>query len=431
MSRPSIQRLQQIVFSALEAFAAPLVMLAATPQLLRILGEDHFGIWVLVNSVAAFTSLAYFGFPESTITFGAQSLAKGEKDEAQAIYFTSLLSCLLSIFLLLGFAIGLIHLFGPLRVIQENTIQQLSGELLAGTLLFSCRMLENTVLSYFKLHLLYQFSSGYSFVSKFIGITVQIIVLAKTHSMIEGFLANTTITLFVSTVAFIHASIKFDISLKLEGANRYYRIFKRNFHFSFQTWVQSVLSVTNTNLDKIIVGKLMGPITLSYYSIGSVVINQLHNVFGSGFQVLLPEFSKFRAAAPKRIFRHYVETLVLSVFLYLLAVALLLSKHPDLIHLWLKEKANGLETLLPYFLFYEFCFMLNIVPYYLLLAYERVNRINVINMLMFSLLLFSMFFLVQGWSLQSFILMRAMFVLISTLFFHVQAIRIVSADLSH
>ena len=426
--RPS--RMRQMLFSSLEAFAVPLVMLVSTPILLRVLGQEWFGVWALINSISAMTSLANWGFSEAVITFGSQHLVKDEKQAAVDVYLTSIFSCVASVLGLLGLVLILIQLLQNYELMKGYTVGALAAPLFAGSMVFSFRLLENTVFSFFKLHLQYQFSSLYSFLSKFLGMSIQVLVLTWGWTLAEAFLSTAAVTLVVIFIAGNHIRMRFQIPLQLRVFTHYWAVLIKNFHFSFHSWVQSLMLVINANLDKILVGKALGPLALSYYSIGSTIIGQIHLLFSAGFQSLLPEFAQMRgqggAAKDKTWVKKYAEHVFLSVLLYGVIVFILMVDHEALIMAWLKGNAGMLPDLLPYFLLYEFFFLLNIVPYFLLLSFERVKLINQILLFHFILLTASVGGLFMGWDLKNFLLIRAGMVLISTLVFHVKALKLLA-----
>jgi O-antigen/teichoic acid export membrane protein len=84
--------------------ASALVTLALTPFLLRRLGTDEYGIWLLALSLtfsSGYLALADIGLPEAAVRFIAEARSVGDDDEVNRIASTTI-----AVFMALGLVIG-------------------------------------------------------------------------------------------------------------------------------------------------------------------------------------------------------------------------------------------------------------------------------------------------------------------------------------
>ena len=72
------QNLQNAVFSLSEYALIPLLYLAATPFLVKRLGLDCYGLWMLINSIAGMAAALNFGLGDSTVRFVSMYRGSGE-----------------------------------------------------------------------------------------------------------------------------------------------------------------------------------------------------------------------------------------------------------------------------------------------------------------------------------------------------------------
>lgn len=417
------KRLVQMLFSSFEALAQPAVMFFATPVLLSGIGEAHFGVWVFINSLSAFSSFANWGYVETTIVYGSKYIASNQKDAASDLYWMNLFTALFALIGVMTLATLASFSFSTMELMPGYTVDTLQFGILAGLLLFSLRIVENSALSYFKANLDYQFSSSYSFISKALGTSLQVVLLVNGYSLAEGFLAASLVSALVTLTALTHVTTRYQLQFLWSSLSRYFGTLKNHFQFSRGVWIQGVILFFHSNLDKILVGKFAGAIDLAHYSIVALIFGQVHHVLGQGFQVLVPEFSSHQKSNSKVLMGFYLKQLGILSIIFGGIASVLTYQDYAILGLWLGDRVSGIKPLMPYYLFFEFCFMINIVPYYLLLSHEKIKTINTILFGTAIALAAPVILLSQGKPLTEFIFTRGWVILASSLAFHYFAIK--------
>src|SRR5215831_1919201 len=91
-------------------FISKLITLGAgfllTPFVLHQLGVGHYGLWVLVGSVVAYSSLLDIGIAGAVVKYVAEYRTRGENEQAQSLVATAL--CLYSLIGLIVVALSVI-----------------------------------------------------------------------------------------------------------------------------------------------------------------------------------------------------------------------------------------------------------------------------------------------------------------------------------
>src|ERR1700730_8884490 len=79
-----------------------------SPFILQHLGEDAFGLWVLVFSLTGYYGIFDFGIRSSLIRYVSKFQATGDKDELARLINTSLFTyTLVGLFLMVGYSLAL------------------------------------------------------------------------------------------------------------------------------------------------------------------------------------------------------------------------------------------------------------------------------------------------------------------------------------
>ena len=115
-------------FSSLDHIWMVVLWAVSTPVFIRTLGEDAFGIWVLISTLVGMGGVVSFGFGEATVRFVSKALSERDTDRIRRVVETSL-----TLYALTGVAFaGAVYLLAPWLATQAF---ELSPELQAQTIL--------------------------------------------------------------------------------------------------------------------------------------------------------------------------------------------------------------------------------------------------------------------------------------------------------
>jgi O-antigen/teichoic acid export membrane protein len=341
-------------------------MLLITPIFINKLGASQFGIWMLVNSVTQMMSIFNMGLGDANIRYISKYQSQQDYTEIKSIVSTTFgLSIVVGLF---GIIIGIVVSY----LIEErnwfNVAYQNKAVITAcvrlSFLLFSLKFIEIIILSIFQGFERYDLGAQYSLLSK------SVILISNLAWVLMG--AHLTV-LFLSSAAF---QLLFVVLQMTAVKNRYrYLTFKPLFkrskirkvlHFSVWTWLQSVMAIGTGQADKFIVAYFSGVQTLSYYSIGYMLMGQLHAVFSTAISWIFPVVSKkFTTGLSMKTLLKNAQAIFLT-FGFGILITLLFVQKP-VFTLWLgNETYQNSSRYITLFIYYNLALLINIIPYYFL-----------------------------------------------------------------
>jgi len=324
----TLQNIRNSIYGVVDALVLPVLMLIATPILLKSLGVGGYGTWVLINSLVASLAIVSFG-GDIIIKFISSNREHDKGDTAGAIFGTVFVFQLLAML-----AIYLCFLiFAPFisQYFAAEGFLTLLSILYFAIPVFFVKQLEG---------LLYSFLSGYekfgqgttiSSISNAIFILTQILTAIYTQSVEKIFISAlvVSVVLFLSQFLLIKIFYKNDIVLSKANINTAKSILS----FGGWNWLSSLASIPKGHSDKWIVSGLLGLNTFGIYSIGVLVFNQLHTIIGSSIWWVFPGISR-ESSNQKALVEKYWK-LTLYVFIAGISSSILLTNLDFLFELWL------------------------------------------------------------------------------------------------
>lgn len=350
----------------------PIAFLAFTPFFINELGEDDFGIWMLINSyVYIAVHIISFGMGNSITAHVAEALGRNNSiklkgyidSSAKLIGWISIGTILAAI---LG---GLIVSFGVL-VFSEN----LDKILIIATLLISVKFWELLYQSILKGFERFDLSSLYNTISKFLVLGAQIVIVLYGYSLWEIFISNLIIN---GLMLIVQAFIAYRL---IPGYHFSWRTNKeeRNelFHFGFWTWLQTVVSVVAYQVDRFVIAIFLGPAIAGYYILASTIINHMHMAFGAVVSWLFPKIARKKESV-KNITSYFLTLRGFSVGTSLVAILITFLLYEPLFTLWLgPEKFLKMGEYFRLFLIFEAFLVMTIVPLFYLNGIKMLKLIT-------------------------------------------------------
>ncbi|NJM25760.1 MAG: oligosaccharide flippase family protein [Bacteroidia bacterium] len=159
-----------------------------------------------------------------------------------------------------------------------------------------------------------------------------------------------------------------------------------------------VIAIVAANIDKFIVAYFSGVEVLSFYSLGYLVMTQVHAVFSASSSWVFPLISAKKSRGENLgTFYHNMQAIVVSFGFVTIAAALLLQK--PLISLWLgNELAQQAYPFIRIYLFTNFFYTINIIPHHVLNGTGNVkhNTLSELVMKSVSIGLMMLFYYLLG-----------------------------------
>jgi O-antigen/teichoic acid export membrane protein len=238
-----------------------------TPYILSRLGNDEFGIWLLVGVIVGYVGIADFGLGASFVKFIAEYNARGDQKAVNAVYSTGVAVYLALTFIVLSAAylsIGVVLEFLTIPPGMEEKARFVVG------LGFVALVWTNFILVYRSVIDGLQridISTGVAVLSSVANIAGCVIALESGFG-IQGLAINQLITHAITTVLTMYLAYRICPGLRFVPKDmRAY--FSRLFRYGVNLQIGNVASLINLNFDKLLVNRFIDASHVTFYEIGS------------------------------------------------------------------------------------------------------------------------------------------------------------------
>jgi O-antigen/teichoic acid export membrane protein len=371
---------QNVLYSLVEFASLPLLMLITAPVLLRALGQQQYGIWMLVNSVAATAGGLGGGFGEAATRFIAHY-----RGRADALGITrSFLAVLLVNSLMGALAASLVFICAPSLLNHVFKV----GPALYNEALVAVRMAGVLLTIRFPMSVFVSATRACERYRPMVLITVlsrTILVLAAMVLAAHGFglvgiLISTVVVEALGCMAQAAVALRMLHFSAISGAHLLHGI-REILGFGAFTWFKSALGILFTHADRLLVGALVGVGPLAIYALCSQVAQLIPSVMVAGFNFLFPRFAATAAHDGTTAREGYDRFLKLGLFLTLAMFVIFQPIGQILLRLWLHGAVpSGYSGLLTALIVGNCLLALAVVPQYAALALGRARALAILNM---------------------------------------------------
>lgn len=239
------------------------------PIMLSILGQSEYGVYQLVASIISYLSLLNFGFGGAYLKFYAQY--KDNPEEEAKLNGTFLF--VFFIFSLLVLAIGIVISLNAEAILGDKlTAKEIS---LSKILLFILAI--NMALTFPSSVFSSIVSSREKFIfQKFVELLkniaspfLMVLVLFMGKGSIGLVVVTTVLTIIAGVVNIWYVKEKIKAKFIFNGLNT--RLIKEIGAFSFFIFLNSIIDQINWNVDKYLLGRMVGSIAIAVYSVGAQI----------------------------------------------------------------------------------------------------------------------------------------------------------------
>jgi O-antigen/teichoic acid export membrane protein len=285
----------------------PLVALAATPILLRMLGTVGFGGFAMIMALAGFGNVANLGAAVTGTKLVSERMH--EPDGAQTgarVAFALLALSLVAVAVAAFIAWGVVEVFWPTATFGGIAISTLAVPAL---IVYLAQQYDQLFTGCLKGREAFSHTAICEVSGRLTAYTMTCTVAWLTHSPTWAGMTQ-AIGLLVT------GSIKMYLFARAGGHTVVLPLFERRsmgsaFHFSKWSWLNSLSAVAFGSMDRVIVGSLLGPATLAVYTIGAQVGQLIHTASVAVFQKTMPRVSRLIAESEsKREAAHEIRRLM-------------------------------------------------------------------------------------------------------------------------
>ena len=379
--RQASPHLRNAGWSTAEYLFYPLLMLAATPVLVRSLGTAEFGLLMLVNSVAGVGSAGSLGMGAATIKFVSSAVGRNDRAEAVQVIRSTLGLAVAGTALVAGLVIAT----APLLARHVFEKMGAHGEVMAALMFAAFNLLVMQIDGVF--------ASGLRGLERFgtaARLEIGFKVTAVLAAMLVAWLTRDLYAVLIASGSCLAASglakgwtlgrVLGQSVLRVDLANR--AMVRMVLGFGWWNWLSGIGSLLFVHADRLLIGALIGAKAVGYYAVCTQLAQQVHAVPAAAMAFLFPLISRRLQTDDGRALgrvRDYGVAVNVAISLTL-GVGMIVFG-PLLLALWMGEDfaANSSHILLWLTVAY-FVLSLNVAPYYLLLGHDEARYVSVANL---------------------------------------------------
>ena len=314
-----------------------IVTFVYTPIMLKLMGNEEFGLYSLVSSVISYLSVLDMGFGNAMIRFISKAQAKKEYDKEKEIN---------GLFLILYSAIGIITIFIGIALI--NNIQKLFPPLTQDEIGKAKVIMEILILTIAISFPLSIFDSYVMACEKFK--FLKILNLVKTISIPLTmlpllFLGYKAIAMVIVTSIFnimyhictlLCCFKKLNMKIYISKGKFNVELFKNIFNYSFFVFLGLIVDTVFNNTDQVILGSVCGTVAVSIYSVGSKIINMNTTVSTTLSGLFLPKITKMleEKEADYKISNLFLKVSRIQIYLMVLISSGFIVYGKQFLNLW-------------------------------------------------------------------------------------------------
>lgn len=379
-SKPEPVR-RNVYYSVLDYVSQPATMILAAPILLKTMGVQQYGTWMLVNSIAATASGLAGGFGDGATKFISMYRGRDDREGVArsllaALMINSALSFLLVIGLVACAPLLVRHVFQVEPLLRHDAIVAVRISAFVLVLRFAQAIFTSAVRAYER----YRPVVLTTVSSRLLIVFLAIILTSKGF----GLVAILWATLSVETIALIAQAVLAHIILPLR------RLPAIDIQcglgdivgFGLFTWLKSATGVLFGYADRLVIAALLGTGPLAFYVLCNQLTQPIPTLLASSFNFIFPNFSA-RSAAGKwmGIERSYHAYVLVSLCIAAAVCFPMSLAARSVLTVWLGPLlAVKYHALLIAMAVGNGLLALSIVPQYTALAFGRARALAYINL---------------------------------------------------
>ncbi len=388
---------ENVLYSVLDYVSQPAMMILAAPVLLKALGAQQYGTWMLVNSIAATASGLGGGFGDGATRY--ISMHRGRNDRTSAIrslIAVLTINCALGLLCAVAIVVSAPLLIG--HVFRVDPALRPAGivALRISALVLLVRFAEAVFTAAVRGYERYRPAVTISVSARFLIVASSVILAIKGWGLVEILWA----TLLVGVMSLIAQAYLAHFVLQISGnwltADIRTGVLEVS-SFGVFTWLKSILGVLFGYSDRLVVAALLGTGPLAFFALCSQLTQPIHSLVASGFNFMFPNMSA-RTAAGKWVEteRSYRTALLISACIVAGICLPMIFTARQILTLWLGvHAAQQYGGLLVAMTIGNGLLALCIVPHYTALALGRARALALMNLVTGAIALSSTYLLVR------------------------------------
>ena len=287
----SMQRRIGVILQYLQMGLSTIISLIYTPIMLKILGQNEYGIYNIASSTIAYLSLLSLGFGASYVRY--YSIYKQKSDDNKVKELNGLYILVFSIIGVIALACGLfltqhVHWF-------FNNTYTVSEILIAKKLMFlltfnlAVSFTASVFVSYITSQEKFIFQKIINMVSTICSPIANVVLLYTGYGSVGMVLSSTVISITVACINIYYCFFKLGMKVNLKRLD--FWLLRDIFVFSIFIAINQLVDQLNFQTDKIILGKVVGGASVAIYAVGSNLNNMFVSITAAVSNVFAPKIN--------------------------------------------------------------------------------------------------------------------------------------------
>lgn len=258
-----------VILSYVQIALSVLTGLLYTPVMLRLMGQNEYGLYGTVNSTIALLSLLDLGFTSSYIRFYSRYKIENRQDKINS--FNSLFFIVFLVISVIAALIGFFLSFNPVLIFDDGlTSEELSKAKVMMILLTVSMILGfmSTVFNcYISANQKFIFSKSLNVFSTIVNVGVNLIVLFCGYGAVGLITVSLVLSIItkIITIVYAYKTLHFEFDFgHIEKS-----LFKSVLTFSGLIAINMIVDKVNSGIDSILLGRFCGTAAVAVYSVGS------------------------------------------------------------------------------------------------------------------------------------------------------------------
>lgn len=244
----------------------------STPIILRLIGQDEFGLFNLITSLISFLGILHFGFGSSYIRYFLKF--KHINDNSGIAQLNGIFLIIFSIMGLIGTVLGFIMFFNLSSILGDqlsfNQIEKARTLLLISILNLSISFPGMVFTTYIIANEKFVFQKIVQIIKVILNPILSILFLMIGFESISLILSTLILTLIIEIIHIIYSTRFLRISFSFKNFN--FIFFKDLFVFSSYLFINLLTDQINWNIDKYIIGLFHGTGSVAVYSLAGQLV---------------------------------------------------------------------------------------------------------------------------------------------------------------
>lgn len=268
-----------------------LLGLLYTPYMLRMLGQNEYGLYSLVASIIGYLTILDFGFGNAIVRYTAKFIAEGKKQEQWEMF--GMFLCVYTIIGLIAFVIGLGLYFNVDRLFDQTmTADELSQARVMMMLLvinlaltFPFSMFGSIITAYED----FVFQKIVSILRLLLSTATIVLLLYIGYKAVAMVVVQTVFNISILLLNYIYCRYKIRIHIRFNRFN--WAFIKEITTYSFWLFLNAIMDKIYWGTGQFVLGSISGTIAVSIFSV-AILLQQMYMSFSVSISsVLLPRIT--------------------------------------------------------------------------------------------------------------------------------------------